>query len=117
MTPAFSDKHSVIEELKRAATQFVVERNWQSYHTPKNLAMSVAIEAAELMECFQWLTVEESYAVKNDPEQKIAVADEIADVFCYLLNLCDELDVDLAAELERKMKKNAIKYPLPSRNE
>ena len=66
------------------------------------------------MECFQWLTVEESYAVKNDPEKKLAVADEIADVFCYLLNLCDELDVDLAAELERKMAKNAVKYPLSS---
>ncbi|MDO5310213.1 MAG: nucleotide pyrophosphohydrolase [Planctomycetia bacterium] len=112
----FSDATTTIARLKALATQFVEERNWQSYHTPKNLAMSVAIEAAELMECFQWLAPEESYRVTEKVDTREAVADEIADVFCYLLNLCDELKIDLAAELVRKMAKNAIKYPAPVSN-
>ncbi len=109
---AFSDATTTLETLKTLAQQFVVDRRWQPYHTPKNLAMSTAIEAAELMECFQWLTPEESYQIKSDPEKMRAVADEIADVFAYLLNLCSELDLDLAAEFVRKMAKNAQKYPL-----
>ena len=109
---SYSDVTTTVSELKRVAQQFVSDRHWEPYHTPKNLAMSTAIEAAELMECFQWLTPEESYQVKNDPEKMIQIGDEIADVFAYLLNLCSELDVDLAAEFVRKSAKNAQKYPL-----
>ena len=105
----FSDETTTIDELKSIASRFVDDRGWRPYHTPKNLASSVAIEAAE---CFQWLAPEESYLVKNDPEKKTAIADEIADVFAYLINLCDELDVDLASEFVRKMRKNAEKYPI-----
>ena len=108
----YSDATTTVETLKRLAQRFVADRRWEPYHTPKNLAMSTAIEAAELMECFQWLTPEESYQVKNDPEKMLAIGDEIADVFAYLLNICAELEVDLAAEFVRKMAKNAQKYPL-----
>ena len=108
----FSDKSTRIDTLKELATRFVEQRNWQAYHTPKNLAMSIAIEAAELMERFQWLTPQESYEAANAPSDRTAIADEIADVFCYLLNLCDTLQIDLSTELIRKMKKNAVKYPL-----
>ena len=113
----YTDATATVDDLQRLVDQFQRERNWAKYHTPKNLASSVAIEAAELMEHFQWLTPEESYEVKHDPDKKEAIADEIADVASYLLNLCLKLDVDLASEFARKMKKNAIKYPIPAREE
>lgn len=107
----YADPVTTIEELKQIVVRFADERDWGKFHTPKNLAMSALIEAGELMECFQWLTPEESYQVKDDPEKKQAVAEEICDVVSYLLNLCVKLDVDLASEFVKKSKKNAIKYP------
>jgi len=83
-----SDSVTTIQELKDIVVRFAQERGWERYHTPKNLACSVAVEAAELLERFQWLTPEESFDVKNDPVKKKAVAEEIADVTSYLLNLC-----------------------------
>jgi len=108
----FSDSVTTIQELKDVVAKFAQERGWERYHTPKNLAGSVAIEAAELLERFQWLTPEESIDVKNDPVKKKAVAEEIADVASYLLNLCLKLDVDLAKEFVEKFQKNALKYPV-----
>ena len=67
----YTDATATVDDLKRLVDQFQRERNWAKYHTPKNLASSVAIEAAELMEHFQWLTPEESYEVKNDPEKRV----------------------------------------------
>ena len=110
--PQYSDSVTKIDELKKLVVQFAADRSWEKYHTPKNLASSVAIEAAELVECFQWLTPEESYGLKNDPEKKKAVAEEICDVASYLLNLCAKLDVDLASEFVKKLEKNALKYPI-----
>ena len=110
--PQYSDSVTKIDELKKLVVQFAADRNWEKYHTPKNLASSVAIEAAELREHFQWLTPEEYYDVKNDPEKKEAIADDIADVASYLLNLCLKLDVDLASEFVKKLEKNALKYPI-----
>lgn len=107
------DASTTIEELKTIVANFAKERNWGKYHTPKNLASAAAIEAGELMECFQWLTPEESEQVKNAPEKKQAVAEEICDVLSYLLELCNRMNVDLAKEFVKKMKKNAIKYPVP----
>ena len=107
----FSDATSTVDDLKRLVVRFAEERDWGRFHTPKNLAASVAIEAAELLERFQWLTPEESVAVKDDPEALNAVAEEIADVASYLFNLCDKLGVDFASTFAAKMRKNAEKYP------
>ena len=107
----FSDATTTVADLKRLVVRFAEERDWGRFHTPKNLAASVAIEAAELLERFQWSTPEESFAAKDDPEALNAVAEEIADVASYLLNLCDKLGVDFASAFAAKMRKNAEKYP------
>lgn len=107
----FSDSTSTVDDLKRLVVRFAEERDWGRFHTPKNLAASVAIEAAELLERFQWSTPEESFAVKDDPEALNAVAEEIADVASYLFNLCDKLGIDFASAFAAKMRKNAEKYP------
>ncbi|MBQ1278330.1 MAG: nucleotide pyrophosphohydrolase, partial [Thermoguttaceae bacterium] len=76
----FSDSTSTVDDLKRLVVRFAEERDWGRFHTPKNLAASVAIEAAELLERFQWLTPEESFAAKDDPAALNAIAEEVADV-------------------------------------
>jgi len=100
---------AVLRELVR---RFGDERAWQPFHTPKNLAMGMAIETAELMEHFLWVDGPRSRELGFDPERREAIADEVADVFCYVLNLCNVLELDLSTELERKLKKNALKYPV-----
>lgn len=98
-----------IERLREAIRIFAEEREWQRFHTPKNLAMALAGEAAELMEPFQWLTPEES--ARLDPARREAVAQEIGDVLIYLVRLCDVLGIDPLEAAEGKMKVNAARYP------
>jgi NTP pyrophosphatase (non-canonical NTP hydrolase) len=99
-----------LSDLRERLRQFAAERDWEQFHVPKNLAMSVAIEAAEIMEHFQWLTPDESAALPAS--QRAAVAHEIADVLLYLVRLADVLDIDpLEAALD-KMAINAHKYPV-----
>jgi dCTP diphosphatase len=105
------DRTTTVAELKDLVGRFVDERNWRQFHTPKNLAMSIAVEAAELMEHFQWLTAEESLAVAGDAGKRGAVGEELADVVCYALALSNSLGLNLADAVERKMAKNAQKYP------
>jgi dCTP diphosphatase len=107
-----NDTTATIAELRRLVAQFVERRDWRQFHTPKNLAMSLAIEAAELMEHFQWLTPDQSRAVAQRPEKLAEVADELADVVCYALAMTNELGLDLASALAAKMAKNAEKYPV-----
>lgn len=90
--------------------QFRDERDWLKFHNPKDLAVSISIEAAELLEEFQWLTREESE--RHAAEHREAVSDEIADVAIYLIELADILEIDLAAAIKTKLDKNAIKYPV-----
>ncbi len=90
---------------------FVAERDWQRFHTPKNLVMALAGEVGELTELFQWLTAEESARVLDDPRTAEKVRDELADVFVYVNRLVDVLGVDLEAAVHAKMAKNAAKYP------
>lgn len=106
-----SDQHETIGALRQLVERFVNERNWRQFHTPKNLAMALAIEAAELMEHFQWLDAEESRAVAHDEAERAAVAEELADVVCYALAMANELGIDVADSVRRKMIKNAEKYP------
>lgn len=91
------------EKLISKIRQFNIDRDWDQFHSPENLAKSVAIESGELLECFQW---------NNDDFDKEAVCDEMADVFVYLLDLANKLDVDLIEIADKKMDKNAKKYPV-----
>ncbi len=107
-----SDSETTVADLRKQVAQFVADRRWESYHDPKNLAMSIAIEAAELMEHFQWLRSDELAAYLSEPLRRAAVVDELADVACYVLALTNVLGVDLAAALRDKLAKNAAKYPV-----
>ncbi|MHB8900224.1 MAG: nucleotide pyrophosphohydrolase [Thermoguttaceae bacterium] len=108
-----NDADTTVLQLRQIVDRFVGERDWHQFHTPKNLAMSLAVETAELMEHFQWLTPEQSWHLAEQPEKKTEVGEEISDVLCYLLALANELKLDMAAALEAKMAKNAQKYPAP----
>jgi dCTP diphosphatase len=96
-------------ELRNTLRKFIAERDWDQFHSPKNLAAALSVEAAELLEHFQWLTEEQSRNLP--PEKRAAVRDEMADVLVYLVRLADKLDVDLLAAVAVKMEKNALKYP------
>jgi NTP pyrophosphatase (non-canonical NTP hydrolase) len=111
LTPAPMDSSTTLAELRDLVRRFVDERDWRQFHSPKNLSMSLAIEAAELMEHFQWIDVAESRRIGDDPAKLALVRDEIADVLCYALALANELDLDLSDAVRDKMLKNAVKYP------
>lgn len=98
-----------LDQLRARAKAFAEERDWEQFHTPKNLAMALSVEAAELMEHFQWLGEEASSSLP--PDTLAAVADEIADVQVYLVMLADKLGVDILQTVTTKMEKNAAKYP------
>src|SRR5436309_7218326 len=106
-----ADSSTTIAELREIVRRFVDERYWRQFHSPKNLSMSLAIEAAELMEHFQWIDIAESRRIGDDPTKLAGVRDEIADVLCYLLAIANELDLDLSQAVRDKMVKNAAKYP------
>jgi len=97
--------------LKLALRDFAAARDWRPFHTPKNLAMAMIVEAAELVEHFQWATPEES--LNPPPEKLAAIRDEVADTLIYLVELADALDIDLIAAARDKIAKNALKYPAP----
>ena len=101
---------SNIETLRDALRAFAAERDWQQFHSPKNLAMALSVEAAELLEIFQWLSEADSRNL--DVSAKAAATEEIADVLLYLIRLCDVLGIDPVAAAERKMVTNALKYPV-----
>jgi dCTP diphosphatase len=99
-----------ITALQKQLAAFAAARDWQPYHSPKNLAMALAVETGELLELFQWQSEQQSRAL--DAEQRIAVEHELADILIYLLRLADQLQVDLDAAVERKIAINAEKYPV-----
>ncbi|MBI3096519.1 MAG: nucleotide pyrophosphohydrolase [Rhodocyclales bacterium] len=100
-----------LTSLRDALREFCAARDWHRYHTPKNLVMALSVEAAELIEHFQWATPEESLDLA--PEKRAEVADEIADVLIYLTELADVLGIDPIAAARAKIVKNAVKYPPP----
>ena len=106
-----SDQTTTLADLRQLIADFVAARDWNQFHSPKNLSMSLAIEAAELMEHFQWLTIDQSRAIADQPEKRDEVADELADVLCYALALANELAIDVSDAVRRKMIKNEQKYP------
>ncbi len=99
-------------ELEHRVVKFRDARGWGKYHTPKNLAISAAVELGELLEHFQWETDDEILNAVTDPAKKEAIGDEIADVVIYLTLLAHELGIDLSEALERKIEKNGRKYPV-----
>jgi NTP pyrophosphatase (non-canonical NTP hydrolase) len=99
-----------LAELQQAIDAFIDERDWAQFHAPKNLAMGVAIEAAEIMEHFQWCSTEASYAL--DDRKRAEVANEIGDVLIYLIELSRALDIDLVAAARDKLEQNRVKYPV-----
>jgi len=107
-----TDAVTTVAELRRLIADFVAERDWSQFHSPKNVSMALAIEAAELMEHFQWLTTEASRRVADDPAKCSAVGEELADVVGYSLALANELGIDVASAMRAKMQKNALKYPV-----
>jgi dCTP diphosphatase len=100
---------SELERLRDALRDFAAAREWEPFHSPKNLAMAMSVEAGELLETFQWLTEAQSRSLS--PEALAAAGDEIADVLLYLIRLCDQLGIDPIAAADRKMLANAAKYP------
>jgi NTP pyrophosphatase (non-canonical NTP hydrolase) len=106
-----SDDTTTVAELRKLVADFVAERDWSQFHSPKNVSMALAIEAAELMEHFQWLTTEASRDLVNEPEKLAAIGEELADVIGYSFALANELGLDIASAVGAKMVKNAQKYP------
>ena len=98
-----------LNELRRDVRQFANDRDWERYHTPKNLCMAMSVEMAELVEHFQWLTPEESLNLSD--EKRGEVAYEMADVMLYMIQLSEVMNVDLEKAIREKMVLNAVKYP------
>ena len=99
-----------LDDLRDRLRRFAAARDWDQFHSPKNLAMALIAEAAELVEHFQWLTEAQSAALT--PEKRVEVADELADVLVYVVRIADKLDVDLLAAVADKLRRNEAKYPV-----
>jgi NTP pyrophosphatase (non-canonical NTP hydrolase) len=106
------DSTTTVAELRAAWARFVAERDWGQFHSPKNLVMALAVEAAELMEHFLWVDNDASRALAADPRTREQVADELADVTGVVLALCNALGLDLSDAVAAKMAKNVHKYPV-----
>ncbi|MFJ8077277.1 nucleotide pyrophosphohydrolase [Streptomyces sp. NPDC096176] len=100
-----------VEALQRRLAEFAAARGWEPYHTPKNLAVALSVEASELVEIFQWLTPEQSARVMEDEEVAHRVRDEVADVLAYLLQFCEVLGIDALQALSEKIDRNEIRFP------
>lgn len=101
---------NTLADLTLVLRRFAAERDWEQFHSPKNLAMALSVEVAELLEHFQWLTQQQS--LRLDADKQRAVREEVADVLIYLTRLADRLDIDLLAAAEEKIARNAEKYPV-----
>jgi NTP pyrophosphatase (non-canonical NTP hydrolase) len=111
LAPSSTDATTTVADLRKIMADFVAERDWSQFHSPKNVSMALAIEAAELMEHFQWLTTEASRQLVDQPDKLAAVGEELADVVGYAAALANELGIDLSSAIRAKMVKNRLKYP------
>ena len=107
-----ADEQTTVGDLREAVRRFIAARNWEVYHTPKNLAMSIAIEAAEIMEHFQWGTVEEGKELVKDADKKAEVADELADVMIYCLSFANSAEIDVSEAILKKLARNESRFPI-----
>ena len=101
-----------VKEIQTELARFAQERDWEQFHSPKNLSMALAGEAGELLEIFQWLTEEQSSRVSLTIKQLNAVSEELADIMIYTLRLADRLDIDLQTAIADKIEKNAARYTI-----
>jgi len=106
-----SDKENLVKDLKEAVRKFVHERQWEKYHNPKDLAESICIESAELLQLFQWIKPEESEQFKNNPAKVQRIKEELADVLIYCLSMVNTLNIDLTSAILEKIEHNKKKYP------
>lgn len=114
-TPRFAmtnDTDTTFAEIKTRVLAFARERDWEQFHSPKNLSMALAAEASELMEHFLWTSAEGSTAVVNDPIRRGRIEEELADVVIYALEFANMTGIDLATAITAKMQANARKYPI-----
>ena len=109
---AGQDKTTTVGELRGAVDRFVTARDWYVYHTPKHLAMSIAIEAAEIMEHFQWHSAAESIELVQDPAMRAEVADELADVMIYCLSFANSAGIDVSDAITAKLARNETRFPV-----
>jgi NTP pyrophosphatase (non-canonical NTP hydrolase) len=101
-----------IEILQDKLRSFCRDREWEKFHTPKNLAVALSVEASELLEIYQWLSEDESKNLLDNPDKRNSVQEEVADIFLYLLRFCDVNKIDPFKAIEDKVYKNAQKYPV-----
>ena len=106
-----SDRETTILQLRARVQKFVDDRDWQKYHKPKNLAMSIAIEASELMELFQWVEETETDAITGNREKLSHLEEELADIMVYCLSLANVVNIDISRAIMNKIDKNERKYP------
>lgn len=106
-----SNTETTLAQLRRRVADFVAARAWEVYHTPKNLSMAIAIEAAELMEHLLWLSPEQAVTAMEDPRRRAAVIDELADVLIYALSLSNTLGVDVSEAVQVKLARNEERFP------
>ena len=105
------DSKTTVKDLKNKVEQFVSERDWEQFHSPKNLSMALASEASELMDLFKWYTVDECNKIIKKPDVKQSATDEIADCIIYAIAFANRNDIDISEAIDNKLKKNKIKYP------
>jgi dCTP diphosphatase len=106
-----ADHNTTCADLRQRVAEFVTARDWGQFHVPKNLSVAVAVEAAELMEHFQWLTHEQAAIALQDEAKRAAVTEELADVLIYALSLANALDVDVSTAVLSKLERNERRFP------
>jgi NTP pyrophosphatase (non-canonical NTP hydrolase) len=106
-----TDSTTTLSDLKQLVAQFIADRNWEKYHISKNLAMSIAIEAAELMEYFQWKDNAEGQLALSHPATKSEIGDELADVLIYAISFALQADLDVSEIIQAKMERNQYRFP------
>ena len=107
------DNKYTVENLKQQVAEFCVKRNWDKEHKPKELAIGIVTEAGELLEIFRFLSEKESFDITKNPEMRTKIGEELADTLCFLLRFAQLYDFDLTQSVRDKLKKNAVKYPIP----
>jgi len=106
-----TDNDTTVAELRNRIAEFVHERDWEQFHDPKNLSASIAIEAAELMEHFQWVHSDGLAEIRNDEASMAQIGEELADVVAFVLSFANAMDIDISSTLAAKLEKNEKKYP------
>jgi dCTP diphosphatase len=105
-------KNIDLKKLNNEIEKLVSERDWDQFHSVKNLSMALSVESAELLEIFQWMTEAQSNDVKNDPKVMAKIEDEVADIFVYMMRILSKTEIDLEKAVLSKLQKNAEKYPV-----